>query len=250
LPDTGRWRDALSGYLLISVLVHLACFGPARLTSPSPYIIGVGFLAVVMGLALITLLVRKPLPQGVGIAAWVILVVAPIIGLAQLRDIDQRYLLLANRNVSADVFRYWWQSAHLAEREGDALRIAVTAGPRQDADNWLMYYFMGTDLQNTLHYVPISTDGEIIPFGPDHRRLEESDPEAWLKRVSNQKISHVFSFFPTSLELGWMNERPDRFLRLNGEQDHWGFFRVIDGVVDDKIDDAVEPAPKKQAGAP
>ncbi|MBW2294647.1 MAG: hypothetical protein JRG94_20405 [Deltaproteobacteria bacterium] len=105
-----------------------------------------------------------------------------------------------------------------------------------------MYYFLGTDLQNTLHYVPISTDGKIIPFGPDRRRQDGADPEAWLERLANQRISHVFSFFPSSLEIGWMNERPGRFLRLNGYQDHWGFFRVLDVPV--------ESSPPRRMGQP
>jgi len=242
LPCAGRWRDVLSGYLLAAVLIHLACFGPVRLTAPSLNIVGVGFLCVVLGVALVALMIRKPLPPIVIGIALVFLVAGAIIGLDRLRDIDRRYLLLANRNVSADVFRYWFQSAHLAEREGGPLRIAVTAGPRQDADNWLMYYFLGTDLQNTLHYVPISTDGKIIPFGPDRRRQDGADPEAWLERLANQRISHVFSFFPSSLEIGWMNERPGRFLRLNGYQDHWGFFRVLDVPV--------ESSPPRRMGQP
>jgi len=90
-----------------------------------------------------------------------------------------------------------------------------------------MYYFMGKDLQNTLHYLPISTDGSIIPFGPDTRRQDEGDVEAWLGRIEVQEISHVFSFFPSSLELGWMQARPGRFLRLNGNDQHWALYRVL-----------------------
>ena len=227
LPARGRLRDGLMFYLVLGFAVHFACFGPMRVMQPRPGVVLAGFAVGGVLLALAVLVVSRLGRPAHKAVAFSLLLLGACTALERLRELDTRYLLLVGRNVSDDVFRYWWQSAHLAEREGDALRIAVTAGPRQDADNWLMYYFMGKDLQNTLHYLPISTDGSIIPFGPDTRRQDEGDVEAWLGRIEVQEISHVFSFFPSSLELGWMQARPGRFLRLNGNDQHWALYRVL-----------------------
>jgi hypothetical protein len=90
-----------------------------------------------------------------------------------------------------------------------------------------MYYFMGADLQNTLHYMPISTAGDFIDFGPEGRRRAEGDVDAWMSRIREHRISHVISFVPASLEIAWMNGHPDEFARLTGHEDRWALFRVI-----------------------
>lgn len=245
LPQRGRSRDVIAIYFAAAVLMHFGFFLPMRLTLPSATLVILGtcaLLAFATGIGLIARasLVRKTISSQVVVILVISLAWLACYGLGALRDVDQRYLMLANRNVSADVFRYWWQAAYLIEKDGTPARVALTAGPRQDADNWLMYYFMGRDLQNTLHYVPISTDGKIIPFGPHTRRQDEGDYSSWFSRLNEQGISHVFSFFPTSLELGWMDSRPESFERLVGDAEHWALFRVLEAT----------GAAKEQRGAP
>jgi hypothetical protein len=225
-PQRHRFRTWLVSYLLLGVLIHILCAGFYRVTMPSVWLIAGGALAAVALLLVLAVLAYREHSQGANASVLALALLLVVSGLTTLRDTDDRYLMLGNRNVSADVFRYWWQSTHRAEVQGQRLRIAVTSGPRQDADNWLMYYFLGRDLQNTLHYVPISADGEIIPFGPDGAREAGASVEKWLSRLEEEKISHVFSFHPTSLEIGWMDARPERFVRIDGLEDHWGFFRV------------------------
>lgn len=231
LPKQGRARDVFRWALVAAVFIHFCFFAPMRFTQPSAELLAIAGL-VGAGCALGTLfalhacLVRKLLPPWVTIAAVTACLLAGVTGLNQLRDLDQRYLLLANRNVSADVFRYWWQAAYLVEEDGAPARVALTAGPRQDADNWLMYYFLGRNLQNTLHYVPISADGTLIPFGPKSMRQTHGDYTAWASRLEDSGITHVFSFFPTSVELSWMDAHPDQFTRLVGDAEHWALFQV------------------------
>ncbi len=227
LAPSGSVRDGLGLIIAIAAAVQCLAFASYRFLQPTPQVVIGGLVAGALAVvAAIAIRARIPSP-GVRVVALGLLVLVCAMGLDHLRDPERRYMLLVGRNTSDDVFRYWWQAGHLSEIEGDALRIAVTAGPRQDADNWLMYYFMGSDLQNSLHYLPISTDGEIIPFGPDERRRREGDVDAWLSRVTSQEISHVLSFFPTSIELEWMEARPDRFQRLAGYKREWGFYRVV-----------------------
>jgi hypothetical protein len=231
LPKQGRPRDVFGWALVAASFVHFGFFAPMRFTLPSAELIAIGGLvgigcAAGAAFALHSWLVRKVLPPSVAIVVLIACLMAGATGLSQLRDLDQRYLLLANRNVSADVFRYWWQAAYLVEADGAPARVALTAGPRQDADNWLMYYFLGRNLQNTLHYIPISADGSIIPFGPKLMRQTHGDYAAWISRIEESEITHVFSFFPTSVELGWMDARPDRFTRLVGDAEYWALFQV------------------------
>lgn len=226
IGQRSRLRDALAGVLLLGAALQCLSFAPLRFLQPTP---GVVFAGLAVGLVIVAIgvaVLRRPRPFAVWVGTLAGLLLLASQSLDRLRELDTRYMLLVGRNVSDDVFRYWWQAGHLLEREGAGLRIAVTAGPRQDADNWLMYYFLGTDLQNTLHYLPISTDGEIIPFGPEERRRREGDVDAWLERIKAQEISHVFSFFPASIELEWMEARPAQFQRLAGYQNEWALYRV------------------------
>jgi hypothetical protein len=184
-----------------------------------------GGTGVALAVAALLVFLRR-LPPGAQRTAVPALVFAVVVGLFQLRSTEQRYELLANRNVVADIFRYWWVAARIVDEEPAPVRLALTAGDRQDADNWLIYYFMGRDLQNTLHYVPISTSGEIVPFGPEAERARRGDVEAWKARLRQMEITHVMSFFPTSVELGWMSADETSFERLTGYEDHWALFRV------------------------
>lgn len=225
LPNTGRARDLLGASLLVGTVVHLGFFGPVRLTTPSVDVVAVGTAVVLAAVALLVLMQR--LPAGAQRTAVPALVFAVVVGLFQLRETERRYELLDNRNVVADIFRYWWVAARIVDEEPGPVRLAVTAGDRQDADNWLMYYFMGRDLQNSLHYVPISTSGAIVPFGPESRREQDGNADAWRARLRQHEITHVMSFFPTSVELGWMSEDKRTFERLTGYEDHWALFRVL-----------------------
>ena len=226
-PAEGRWRDAFCGYLLVSTLVHLYYYGPLRLMAPSISLVAIGTIAAAIGLGVLAWLAHSS--RVPAIVAVPILIAVVALALTPLRSPEMRYELLANRNVPADWFRYWWVAARMADEEPGSHRIAVTGGPWQDGDNWLMYYFMGRNLQNTLHYIPISEGGEFIPFGPDTRRHDGGDVDAWMARIRESRITHVMSFVPASLEIGWMNARPERFGRLTGHEDQWALFRVLPG---------------------
>lgn len=79
----------------------------------------------------------------------------------------------------------------------------------------------------SLHYVPISSRGDIVPFGADGRRRRVGDVAAWTFRIRDMRISHVMSFAPASIEISWMDAHPESFTRVTGYEDRWALYRVI-----------------------
>src|SRR5262249_42021968 len=104
------------------------------------------------------------------------------------------------------------------------MRVALTSGPHQRADNWLMYAFQGSHLQNRLFYIPLSLSGQIYPFN-DPQYAATADREAWLARLQASGIDAVFSFNPASIQLEWLKQSPDRFTPVVGDAS-WGLFLV------------------------
>lgn len=87
-------------------------------------------------------------------------------------------------------------------------RIAVTGGAWQNLDRWFGYQLLGSSLQNELVYVPPTADGAVHP----QREIAKlADARAWLRRLDDQRVTHVVSFEPESLELRWMAGMPERF---------------------------------------
>jgi len=186
-----------------------------------------GTIAAIVSLGLVLYLARsRVIRSSIAVPS---LGLAIALALTQFQSPDRRYALLANRSELADWFRYWWVAARFVDDEPRSHRIAITGGAMQDSDNWLMYYFMGGNLQNTLHYIPVSTGGEFLPFGPGTERQDDGNVEAWISRIHGSGISHVMSFAPGSIEIAWMNAHPETFARLTGHEDQWALFRVLPG---------------------
>jgi hypothetical protein len=121
--------------------------------------------------------------------------------------------------------RYWSGAAAAVDRPGESYRIAVTAGPWQSADNWFMYPFLGSRLQNRIAYVPVTASGEIVDFIDFPEFVRKCDREAWMKRLHDQSFTHVMSFAPDSVELGWMRRAPALFEEVVAGPT-WGLYRV------------------------
>lgn len=121
---------------------------------------------------------------------------------------------------------YWVGAAEKLDRYPSSYSIAVTSGPDQNGVNWFMYMFMGSRLQNKLSYQPISADGRIVHFSKDYDQRAHGDYEAWRKRLEASKTSHVMSFFPQSIEIGWMRAHPESFQQMWGDH-RVGLFRVV-----------------------
>jgi hypothetical protein len=126
-------------------------------------------------------------------------------------------------------WRYWVDAADIMDVPTQHLRVAVLGGAEQNEDNWFVYPFMGRRLQNEVVYVPPTGTGRQQNYDGGQlwtNLVESSNYWAWRMRLGKQHISHVMSFRPASIELGWMDAHPESFERLAGAPGDWGLFAV------------------------
>lgn len=217
-----RWGQLLTSVLFVAAAWYsLAFVGRGWSQWESLVVAALGAAVLVLG-SLVRWLGHRS--ERAGVVAGVLALAVITAGLDALQT-AVRYELLASARHHHRFPRYWREAAAQLDEPGVARRIAVTAGPHQDGDNWLSYFFLGRSLQNTLHYVPVSRAGTLAHFGPEGRRAQRADERAWLARLAERDISEVLSLRPRSLEQGWMEARPESFPKLAGGPD-WGLFRV------------------------
>jgi hypothetical protein len=213
-------------YLLGGACAHAAClagYGWARFEYKG---LAVAWLVTAGLLVALRRLLSRARPRR-ALAASAVLV--PLLCLPTLHAYRARvrYRAAAQSVVHHLTLKYWAPAARCVDNPGVAHTIAVTAGPVQNADNWFMYFFLGSRLQNRLCYVPVTPSGDIVDFGPDNERRQQADFDAWLARLTEQGVTHVMSFYPASIELSWMENHPDRFQPLVNEKNAWGLFRFL-----------------------
>ncbi len=159
-------------------------------------------------------------------AVGLVLCLAAGVGLSLYRA-ETRYQAAVESLVYDPVHTYWVPTAAQVDQPGAPVTVAITAGPHQNADNWFMAFFMGSELQNTLVYLPVAAGGEIVDFYPPGELEESANQEAWLARLEQHGVDYVMSFEPASIELAWMESQPARFERVSGSGQRWGLYRVI-----------------------
>jgi len=187
-----------------------------------------GLVVVALGAFVLAVWVRKaPRPKRAP-RRWAIGLLVPLVALSALHgyrgwtrdvELDRSVVLHASP-------RYWLPAARTLDQEERPHRLAVTAGAAQDADNWLLYPFLGPRLQNELHYVPPTRDGRTVDPGRQRDLVAAADFESWLERLRGQRIEAVISFRPATVEMAWMKRRPDLFTRLAGDGQSWGLYRL------------------------
>jgi len=146
-------------------------------------------------------------------AAAAIAIVATLTYTLDLRR-QARDVATANCHFFGPFPTYWLPAAALLNQSGHAWRIAVTSHPAQNANNWFMYMFFGSDLQNTLTYVPFSTHESWGPSSSELTPEQTVNGAGWGDRLAAQGVTHVMSFAPLSKELRYMREHPERFTPL------------------------------------
>ena len=116
--------------------------------------------------------------------------------------------------------------------EPDGLRVAVTAGfAGPTGHNNLRAPFLGSDLQNTLLYVPITTDGSIVDLAsPGAEDL--FDEAAWLDRIEEERVDAVAVVAPRPPELAAIEANPDRFRLVTSSAcgDQGALYQVVDSA--------------------
>jgi len=126
-------------------------------------------------------------------------------------------------------WRYWVDAADVMDVPEQHLRLAVLGGAEQNEDNWFVYPFMGRRLQNEVVYVPPTGSGRVQHYDGGQLwtdLVQSSNYWAWRMRLDKLQVSHVMSFRPASIELGWMEAHPETFERLAGAPGDWGLFAV------------------------
>jgi len=150
--------------------------------------------------------------------------------LGEIRD-ELRFDLYRRDFVIHPFHRYWLDAARALDSPAQKHRIAITSGPHEDLDNWLVYPFLGRALQNDVVYVPPSRDGAVHHFGRSDANAEyarSADFASWKSRLLERGVTDVVSFRPASVELGWMESHPQQFQRRAGDAGDWGVFAVVE----------------------
>jgi hypothetical protein len=226
------WRRTIYTLLAICAAWYyiefaLTGFSPTSERAAAAVLVALGLL---LGLVYLTTWIRSGV---VRVSARVVLVGTGLFALVTARDTVRHPLMHTDHTLHwfAD-WRYWADAATIMDVPNQHLRLAVTGGAVQNQDNWFVYPFMGRRLQNEILYVPPTGDGKAQNYDGDRlwiRLVQSSNYWAWRLRLDRQQVSHVMSFRPASIELGWMEEHPESFERLAGRSGDWGLFAVRPG---------------------
>ncbi|MDX1997397.1 MAG: hypothetical protein SF066_06730 [Thermoanaerobaculia bacterium] len=96
--------------------------------------------------------------------------------------------------------------------DGVPRRIATVAGWDGSGHNNYRFPLLGSRLQNTVVYVPITDDGSIVHALDEHAAADRLSFAAWRDRLVAAEIDVVASLPPwTSLEHTWMLRHPELF---------------------------------------
>jgi hypothetical protein len=103
-----------------------------------------------------------------------------------------------------------WQAVDGSEGH----RVLVTAGFGPPAGhNNARAPFLGSELQNTLVYAPITSDGAIVDLADDGG-ADRLDEAAWLARVHDEGADYVAVLAPSPPEQAVIDDHPERFERV------------------------------------
>ncbi|MGE5345338.1 MAG: hypothetical protein ACM3JH_05220 [Acidithiobacillales bacterium] len=90
-------------------------------------------------------------------------------------------------------------------------RIAVSAGWNFLGDNWLIYPFFGSRLQNEVNWIPPTADGAVIDYRLARANLARFDVGAWVTRLLDRDIDAVALLWPRTVERNWVQALPQLF---------------------------------------
>jgi hypothetical protein len=127
-------------------------------------------------------------------------------------DLSSGTAYSVNKDAS-QLAKYWpvWRALD----QPTSLRLAVTGdwgtmsplGPR--------YPLLGSRLQNSLDYVPITTSGDVIDRPEFYANMGAGDYDAWSRRLIDQRIDYLFVLTEPAIEAGWAKSHPEVFSPQN-----------------------------------
>jgi hypothetical protein len=137
-----------------------------------------------------------------------------------------RYEFLDSSRMGHEILTYWAPMAALVDQPNRAYRLAFSQAPLRAVRNFL-YYFMGSRLQNELHFVSPTRDGRTPDLAlPEADLLLQLDREAWAQRLHRKGITHIVVLLPPWLELEWLRGNDEDFIFLVGDPSFYGLWQV------------------------
>ncbi|EKD82727.1 MAG: hypothetical protein ACD_39C01131G0002 [uncultured bacterium] len=121
--------------------------------------------------------------------------------------------------------RHWVPAFKKIKQEAGNKTIALAYGPQKLHQEVFAAPFLGENFENKLIYVSPEKSGQVLPYHPAHLKKHVPDYDLWLKRLSEQKVTHLLIFPPEWAEIKWVEAHSDQFERLVGESGLWGLFR-------------------------
>jgi hypothetical protein len=108
------------------------------------------------------------------------------------------------------------------------MKTAVTVGWALGGLNWFVYPFFGSRIQNDLTYVPVTSDGSLMPLEEKRRRAGDGSYEDWRQRLESRGVDFVAALAPRPIEVQAMQVHSDAF-ELVAQGPHPGnrLFRVV-----------------------
>ncbi|GEM_PF-4476611 len=128
--------------------------------------------------------------------------------------------------VGADSYESSKLWAFLDEQHG--VTTAVTVGWALGGLNWFVYPFFGSRIQNDVTYVPVTSDGSLMPLEEKRRRAGDGSYEAWRKRLEERGVDFVAALAPRPIEVTAMETHSNVFeLVAQGPNPQNRLYRVL-----------------------
>jgi hypothetical protein len=99
------------------------------------------------------------------------------------------------------------------------LRVAFSAGWNTLGDNWLIYPFFGSRLQNDVEWVPPTRDGALLDYRLARENLARFDAGAWVQRLLARRVDLVALQWPPTVEDHWVRALPTLFETIRDSPD-------------------------------
>jgi hypothetical protein len=127
-----------------------------------------------------------------------------------------RYDALMHSMVGHRIPVEWTEFARLTDDPRTPQRVAIVSGPLKVGARQLIYYFLGSKLQNQLVYFSPLRDGRMPVFDRQRPSQAGADADAWVRRLVASGTQYVALLSPPWIETRWITERKDTFELVAG----------------------------------
>jgi hypothetical protein len=122
-----------------------------------------------------------------------------------------RHVALTHSKVGHRFPWEWTEFAYITDEPDRPRRIAIVSGPFKQAARQLIYFYLGTKLQNELVYISPLRDGSIPVFDRPHPDESGADEATWLRRLRASGADFIALLSPPWVEARWIARHPELF---------------------------------------